>query len=105
MIPSDRPTLDAEVLAALDPGIRDYVAKLRSGGVETFESCQGGAGHAFPEPTIRFHGPTSAGFRALAVALELGIPVANLRLAYPIQDGLPTGPWWEMVFSHQATDD
>lgn len=42
--------------AGLDPGIRDAVVALRRGGVETFESCQGGAGHAYPEPTIRFFG-------------------------------------------------
>ena len=29
---------------------------LRENGVETVESCQGGAGHAFPEPTIKFSG-------------------------------------------------
>jgi hypothetical protein len=32
----------------LDAGIRRYVAALRSGGIETFESCEGGEGHPFP---------------------------------------------------------
>jgi len=36
----------------LDAGIRPYVGALRSGAVETFESCEGGAGHAFTESTI-----------------------------------------------------
>ena len=41
---------------ALDEGIREAVAVLVANGVETFESCEGGPGHAFPEPTIRFEG-------------------------------------------------
>ena len=31
--------------------------------METFESCQGGAGHAYPEPTVRFFGEKAAGYR------------------------------------------
>ena len=83
----------------LDAGIRRYVLVLRSGGVETFESCEGGEGHAFPEPTIRFAGDTAAGFKAFGVAKDFGLPVYKLRLSYSIQDGMLIGPWWEMVFS------
>lgn len=83
----------------LDEGIRRYVAILRSGGVETFESCEGGPGHAMPEPTIRFHGTRAAGFHALSVAMDHGLPVLALKLSWPINDGLPNGPWWEMTFS------
>lgn len=82
----------------LDPGIRSYVLALRAGGVETFESCEGGPGHAFPEPTIRFHGDRSEGFKAFAVAMGRGLPVYKLRLAYSVDDGLLNGPWWEMTF-------
>ena len=56
----------------LDAGIRRYVLVLRSGGVETFESCEGGEGHAFPEPTIRFYGDTAAGFKAFVHRLPKG---------------------------------
>ena len=83
----------------LDAGIRRYVAILRSGGVETFESCEGGRDHAFPEPTIRFHGNRAAGFHALSVAMDHDLPVLSLRLAWPINDGMPSGPWWEMTFA------
>lgn len=76
---------------------------LTSAGIETFESCEGGAGHAYPEPTIRFHGHRAEGFRALAVALEYGLRVKDLRRVWPVLDGEPTGPYWEMVFANVKT--
>lgn len=88
-----------EVDMELDPGIRRAVLVLRSGGIETFESCEGGKGHAFTEPTVRFDGNTATGFKAYAVAKEYGLPVMKLSLSYRIMDGVLTGPWWEMVFS------
>jgi hypothetical protein len=82
----------------LDEGIRRYVEALGAAGVETFESCQGGPGHAYPEPTVRFYGEHSEGFRALAVALQHRFQVSALRRAWPLVDGEPTGPWWELTF-------
>ena len=82
----------------LDPGIRRYVEVLAAAGVETFESCEGGEDHSMPEPTVRFHGPKPEGFRALAVALQHGLPVADLRRYWPVIDGEPTGPYWELTF-------
>lgn len=82
----------------LDRGIAAYVAALRDGGIDTFESCEGGRGHAYPEPTVRFHGGKAEGWKALNVALERGLPVAELRRTWPIVDGEPTGPWWELTF-------
>lgn len=82
---------------ALDNGIRDAVRVLAEAGVETFESCEGGDGHAYTEPTIRFHGERAEGFRALSVALQFGLRVLSLRRVWPINDGEPTGPWWELV--------
>src|ERR1017187_8676652 len=71
----------------LDEGIRDAVELLASNGVETFESCQGGEGHSFPEPTIRFEGSSGEGLRALSVALDYGLPVFRLRRTWGIVDG------------------
>jgi hypothetical protein len=82
----------------LDPGIVLAVQVLRDAGIETFESCEGGLGHCYPEPTIRFHGERAMGWRALAAASERGLPVLALRRTWPINDGEPNGPWWEMVF-------
>jgi hypothetical protein len=82
----------------LDEGIREIVITLAANGVETFESCEGGRGHSFPEPTVRFEGASSEGLRALSVALENGLPVSKLRRTWGIIDGLIHGPWWEMTF-------
>ncbi len=82
----------------LDPIIAPIVVLLREGGIETFESCQGGTGHCFPEPTVRFYGGHAEGFRALAYAQQHGLNVMELRRYWSIQDGEPCGPWWEMTF-------
>ena len=82
----------------LDEGIREIVIRLVANGVETFESCEGGSGHAFREPTVRFEGESSEGLRALSVALENGLPVFRLRRAWGVIDGMIHGPWWEMTF-------
>jgi hypothetical protein len=81
-----------------DHAIRHIVETLREEGVETFESCQGGPGHAFAEPTVRFHGGREEGFRALACAIRQGLPVAELRRYWQVVDGEPRGPHWEMTF-------
>lgn len=87
----------------LDAGIEAFVLALSAANVETFESCEGGAGHAYAEPTVRFHGDRAEGFRALAVAHRAGLPVQSLRRVWPIEDGEPTGPWWELTFYDSGT--
>jgi len=82
----------------LDPGIRVAVSILQAADVETFESCEGGSGHTYPEPTVRFHGYQAEGFRALSVAMDAGLPVKEVRRVWPLIEDEPTGPWWELVF-------
>src|SRR5579885_945005 len=82
----------------LDRFISYAVKVLRDAGIETFESCEGGRGHCFHEPTIRFCGNHGKGFAALSAAFDYGLPVASLRRCWMIQDGQPTGPDWEMTF-------
>jgi hypothetical protein len=82
----------------LDAGIAHAVRVLVGAGIETFESCEGGAGHSYQVPTIRFHGYRDQGFKALAVALMHRLPVAELRRSWRIIDGEPIGPHWEMTF-------
>jgi hypothetical protein len=83
----------------LDPGVCAAVEALRKAGVETFESCEGGHGHAYPEPTVRFHGDQGEGFRAFGEALAAGLRVAELRRVWVVQENEPSGPWWELVFA------
>lgn len=93
---------EPDSLMPLDPGIRAYVETLHAAGIETYESCEGGDGHCYPEPTIRFHGDRSEGFRALTVASQHGFPVNSIRRTWPIVDGEPTGPCWEITFFEKA---
>jgi hypothetical protein len=83
----------------LDDGIEHEVRVLRENGVETTESCQGGQGHTFPEPTIRFRGGYAAGFKALTIAFTHGLDAKALRRVWHITaEGKPVGPEWEMTF-------
>lgn len=82
----------------LDAGIERQVLMLRDAGIETFESCEGGPGHAYPDPTVRFHGNRSEGLKALAAAMSFGLEILDLRRVWPIIDGEITGPWWELTF-------
>ena len=83
----------------IDAGIRREVKVLSDAGIETTESCEGGNGHSFSEPTVRFAGSHAEGFRALGIALQHGLKVAELRRYWSIQDGEPVGPYWEMTFA------
>lgn len=83
----------------LDRGIEKAVQVLVEAGIETFESCEGGDGHAYKEPTVRFHGDKGEGFRALSVAIKAGLKVGDLRRVWPVLEDEPTGPWWELTFS------
>lgn len=91
-------------LALLDPGIARYVDVLDAAGIETYESCEGGEGHSYAEPAIRFYGERGQGFRALAVALQHGFPVRAVRRTWTVdEDGHPHGPYWEVAFWRAAT--
>lgn len=86
---------------ALDSGIAPVVCILVDNGIETYESCQGGAGHnggAGEWPVVRFHGPRGEGFKALSIALNLDLPVYALHRVWALNDGEPTGPQWELIF-------
>ncbi len=88
----------SSVVAGLDPGIALAVSILRAAGVETFESCEGGPGHAFACPTVRFHGQPAAGFLAYSVALDHAWPVDAVRRVWTVVDGELSGPFWEITF-------
>lgn len=82
----------------LDVGIRKTVQLFQREGIETSQSCEGGKGHSYAEPTIAFHGEPEAGFRCLALCLAYGLPVQDLRRVWSVDEGEPTGPIWEITF-------
>jgi hypothetical protein len=83
----------------LDAGIAAYVEVLWTAGLDTYESCEGGSGHSYPEPAVRFHGGRTEGFWALHVAADHGLPVDALRRFWSVdRSGEPTGPYWEITF-------
>jgi hypothetical protein len=70
----------------LDKGIEKALRRLQSCGIETWESCEGGPGHAYPEPTVSFYGTPEAGWRAVGVCLAYGLPIMSLRRVWNILD-------------------
>ena len=95
-------SLDSYGWPELDEGIRHYVCILRSQGIETCQSCEGGHGHAYLDPTIEFHGDQGEGPRAVAAALTFGLPVVELRRFWEIRGGEMVGPLWAMTFRVKA---
>lgn len=83
----------------LDAGIEKAVLALRAAGIQTYESCEGGTGHAFPEPTVRFKGDQAEGFRAYATALDNGLPIVALKRVWEVNEHELNGPWWELTFA------
>lgn len=102
----------AYVRTIVDPGVALYVATLIEAGVETYESCQGGPhedrearggyDHAYPQPTVRFHGTQGAGWWALQVCLDHDFPVESLSRIWTVEDREPHGPTWQLVFREPA---
>ena len=83
----------------LDPGIEKAVLTLREANIATYESCEGGAGHSFSEPTVRFGGDHAEALRAVAAVLDIGLPIRQLRRVWGVTHGELDGPWWDLVFS------
>lgn len=97
-MPRPRARNDRGPTTPLDPGIARAVEVLRSNGVHTFESCQGGEGHSFCWPTVKLYGTMAEGWRALAICKDHGLPVRTLERVWDMEDGEPSGPYWQIVF-------
>jgi hypothetical protein len=88
-----------ESYEGLDAGIRFAVRVLHAAGIQTGQSCEGGEGHAYPEPTIDLdRDGTNAGFAAWAALREYGLPVATIGRTWQDQSGELVGPFWRIVF-------
>jgi hypothetical protein len=90
-------------LKHLDKGIEQAVMVLRAAGIETWESCEGGEGHCFPEPTVRFNGDMQEGLKAISAAITAGLKVYQLRRVWRMNDGELEGPWWDLTFVSPTT--
>jgi hypothetical protein len=49
--------------------------------IRCYESCEGGPGHSYPEPAVRFHGGPGDGWAALGRCIELGLKPTDLKRA------------------------
>ena len=92
----------------IDEGIRGWVNLLRYHGIETCQSCQGGVGHAYPEPTIEFYGNRHIGLWAASVAGMAGtfegLRAARLDRSWHLTDGGEvSGPIWRLVLMGTKT--
>lgn len=75
----------------LDAGIRFAVRVLHANGLDTCQSCQGGKGHAYLEPTVDMvsHSSDADGMAALACLTSYGLPVTTVAILWNIDNGLP----------------
>jgi len=82
----------------VDAGVRYPVRVLHAHGIETAQSCQGGAGHAYHEPTIDLpaQGSDALGFAALAALRDNGVDVLDVALVWSVVGGLPHQKLWRV---------
>jgi hypothetical protein len=66
----------------IDDGIRPTVDILNKHGFITIESCQGGEGHAYPEPLVVFEGTEFDLIRAYEVCAAHNLCVHEARRVY-----------------------
>lgn len=90
----------------LDRGIRFAVRVLHAAGFETCQSCQGGKGHAYDEPTVDMvsTGDDAEGFGALAALQSYGLPVSAVAIVWPVRNGLPYERLWRITFRREMAE-
>lgn len=96
----------AEFYAELDEGIRFPVRVLHAAGFDTCQSCQGGNGHPYNQPTVEMvaGGHDSEGFGALAALNQYGLLVAEIAIIWPVASGLPYEKLWRITFTKTFED-
>lgn len=90
----------------LDKGIRFAVRVLHARGIETCQSCQGGVGHAYSEPTVDLVAASddALGFAALSALQSYGLPVSCVSIVWPVRHGLPFEKLWRITFFKTMED-
>ena len=84
----------------LDAGVRFAVKVLHAKGFETCQSCQGGDGHSYDQPTVDLNAAADDawGFAAMATLQDYGLQVRELSLLWNIRNGLPYEKLWRITF-------
>lgn len=83
----------------LDAGIQGAVVLLCKAGIETVQSCEGGEGHSYPEPTVDFVGGKGTGMYALSVCIDHNLPVKELSRVWQMDDNNEiVEVLWRIVF-------
>ncbi len=95
-----------EFYQSLDSGIRFVVRVLHANGIDTQQSCQGGEGHCYLQPTVDVPGlPWDAvGFRVLSCLAGYGLPVDALNYHWPVMHGIPYEAFWRITFFKQMPE-
>lgn len=70
----------------IDPLILPAVEVLNIHGFKTFESCQGGEGHCYSEPTVRFFGSEFDLIRAYEICECYGLNVSAAKRVFIKED-------------------
>lgn len=84
----------------LDRGIRFAVRVLHAHGIETGQSCEGGKGHSYFEPTVEFRADAgdALGFEALSYLQMYELPVSAVSIHWHVYRGLPFEKLWRITF-------
>jgi hypothetical protein len=100
--------MNADLKEQIDAKILPVVEVLNNHGFKTFESCEGGEGHCFPEPTVRFEGNEFDAMRAYEICQLYSFPVHEVKRVFrktPVygSDNTPNahliGEAWEQPFN------
>lgn len=70
----------------VDPLILPAVKLLNEHGFQTFESCQGGEGHCYDVPTVRFFGTEHELIRAFEICQAYSLNVFNAKRVFRKED-------------------
>lgn len=81
----------------IDAGIRFAVRVLHAAGIETCQSCEGGDGHAYHDPTVDLVADDGAGLRAVAALSDYGLDVLALAMVWPVRHGLIVDRIWRVT--------
>ena len=80
----------------LDPKISFPVRILHEHGIDTYESCQGGEGHCFKYPVIRFNGDKTEGYKAFDILAKHGFVVHHLQRCWTVTNNEIGAPYWQL---------